>query len=306
MKGRRPQAIETRSKERSKRDLPDRVLVSGRGDWPEPTHLDERARQVWAELVPPLQTAGVLDRIDRSAFELMCVQFSRAEDARVALESLPSELGDLDERLRDDRELLDSIKANLRGRIEAQVEGLNATRSILVEAINEGSSGEVLKKITELVERIESAAVSPGELAAVAKLETTLTSLDEFLKLRAAGHKVALGSTGQVTAHPLLAEERAAAALVLRFGEHYAVTPVARARLGLASLQGASLKRELEDELGLGVRRPSRDDVVIDADDAEFEEVVEAPAKRKPSAKRKTSSSRKTSSARKTTSPRKR
>jgi len=85
-------------------------------------------------------------------------------------------------------------------------------------------------------------------------LETTLVSLEEFVTLRKNGRKVALGSTGQVTEHPLLASERNAASLVLRAGEHYAVTPVARARLGLAALQGRSLQRELDDELGPSTR----------------------------------------------------
>lgn len=64
------------------------------------------------------------------------------------------------------------------------------------------------------------------------------------------------GSTGQLTEHPSVATERNAMALFLKFAEHYALTPVARTRLGLAELQRRSLADELDDELGTSrVRR---------------------------------------------------
>jgi P27 family predicted phage terminase small subunit len=60
----------------------------------------------------------------------------------------------------------------------------------------------------------------------------------------------ALGSMGQITEHPALAIERAAAALWIRFAEQYALTAAGRARLGLAALQARSLAEELREALG--------------------------------------------------------
>jgi P27 family predicted phage terminase small subunit len=63
------------------------------------------------------------------------------------------------------------------------------------------------------------------------------------------GH-VTRGSAGQLAEHPLVATERNAMALFMKFAESYALTPVARTRLGLAELQRRSLVDELDDELG--------------------------------------------------------
>jgi P27 family predicted phage terminase small subunit len=60
----------------------------------------------------------------------------------------------------------------------------------------------------------------------------------------------ARGSTGQLTEHPAVAIERNAHAMFLRFAEQYALTPVARTRLGLAELQRRSLTDEMAAKLG--------------------------------------------------------
>jgi P27 family predicted phage terminase small subunit len=61
---------------------------------------------------------------------------------------------------------------------------------------------------------------------------------------------VAKGSTGQVTEHPMAQAERNAMQLFLRFAEQYALTPVARVRLGLAELQRKSLQEEITESIG--------------------------------------------------------
>lgn len=53
------------------------------------------------------------------------------------------------------------------------------------------------------------------------------------------------GSGGTMREHPSLGTERQAMATFLRFAEQYALTPVARTRLGMADLQ----RRELADRL---------------------------------------------------------
>lgn len=63
------------------------------------------------------------------------------------------------------------------------------------------------------------------------------------------GH-ITLGSTGQLVEHPALGIERQAQQMFLRFAEHYALTPVARTRLGLAELQRRSLADEMARALG--------------------------------------------------------
>lgn len=62
------------------------------------------------------------------------------------------------------------------------------------------------------------------------------------------GH-VTLGSTGQLVEHPALQTERTAYQQFLRFAEHFALTPVARTRLGLAELERSSLAREMAGAL---------------------------------------------------------
>jgi hypothetical protein len=66
--------------------------------------------------------------------------------------------------------------------------------------------------------------------------------IDEF------GH-AALGSTGQLVEHPALATERSAMSLFLKFAEHYALTPVARTRLGLAELQRKNMMDEMNSRI---------------------------------------------------------
>lgn len=58
------------------------------------------------------------------------------------------------------------------------------------------------------------------------------------------------GSTGQIVEHPAMATERQAQQQYLRFAEQYALTPVARTRLGLAELHRRSMQDEMNQKLG--------------------------------------------------------
>jgi P27 family predicted phage terminase small subunit len=71
--------------------------------------------------------------------------------------------------------------------------------------------------------------------------------------ITAQGH-MARGSQGQPVEHPALASERNAAAMFLRFAEQYALTPVARTRLGLAELHRRTMATEMADRIGSGTR----------------------------------------------------
>jgi P27 family predicted phage terminase small subunit len=80
------------------------------------------------------------------------------------------------------------------------------------------------------------------------------------------GHFVR-GSVGQLREHPALKIEREATSLFLRMAEHYALTPIARTRLGLAELHRRSLSSELESGLGAAIPlTPLDDDEPVDAD----------------------------------------
>lgn len=78
----------------------------------------------------------------------------------------------------------------------------------------------------------------------------------QFARAKEAGRIIARegytakGSMGQLVEHPAVSTERAAYAMFLRFAEQYALTPVARTRLGLAELQRRSMQAEMTDSLG--------------------------------------------------------
>lgn len=75
------------------------------------------------------------------------------------------------------------------------------------------------------------------------------------------GHLVR-GAGGTLREHPSLKTEREAAGLFFRVAEQYALTPVARTRLGLAELHRRALKDEFNSALGEPDLRP------IDVEDA--------------------------------------
>jgi P27 family predicted phage terminase small subunit len=58
------------------------------------------------------------------------------------------------------------------------------------------------------------------------------------------------GSTGQIVEHPALKIERESMSQFWKMAEHFAFTPVARVRLGMAELQRKSLHAEMHDVLG--------------------------------------------------------
>jgi P27 family predicted phage terminase small subunit len=59
------------------------------------------------------------------------------------------------------------------------------------------------------------------------------------------------GAAGQLKRHPAIDIEANATAMFMKIAEHYALTPIARTRLGLAELHRRSLATELEEGLGV-------------------------------------------------------
>ena len=160
MRGRKPKPVEQRIREGNpgKRPLPEPIKLRGASALEKPDDLPARAAGLWDELVPVLEQAGLLNRIDEAALTALCLQWQRACDARTVVEQ----------------------------------EGL-----------------------------------------------------------------VAIGSHGQLIEHPMLAAERAAHQLLLRYAEQYGITPVARARIALVARQMTSMADEL-DELEQQAAKPAR------------------------------------------------
>lgn len=84
------------------------------------------------------------------------------------------------------------------------------------------------------------------------------------------GHYVR-GSVGQLRPHPALKIEQDATTLFLKMAEHYALTPIARTRLGLAELHRRSLQAEISDNLAT----PKLTPVLTDDDGDEIDQVVD-------------------------------
>lgn len=62
---------------------------------------------------------------------------------------------------------------------------------------------------------------------------------------------------GQVREHPAVKLERESITLYLKLAEQFALTPVARTRLGLAQMQGRSMIAEMDDRLGKAELEPA-------------------------------------------------
>lgn len=200
------------------------VVVAGR-DVPisPPADLPEPARDLWEEIVRVLAEAGIVDRIDLPALRWFCLEHARGWQAKALLD----EPVDEEEHAALERQIteMDAIAGALKGQIA------NMLRAGLD--------------------------VPPGKINASANYERELANLRAFQRARRkVGNLVALGSTGQLTEHPLLATERAAALLVLRFASRFGLTPSDRAALGLQILEGKTMTKELNDDIGTPARRP--------------------------------------------------
>lgn len=211
----------------SHRPMPDKtetglVAIAGR-DVPvsPPDDLPPHAKDLWLEIVRVLAEAGVADKVDLPALRLFCIQYARAYSAKDVLDAPIDEDGDaaLEQRLNETSAILGASKSSVANMLRAGVD------------------------------------VPPAKLNAIANLETVLASLEAYRDARRrVGNLVALGSTGQLVAHPLLDVERQAANLCLRFGGRFGLTPADRASLGLALIEGHTRSNELATILGASPR----------------------------------------------------
>lgn len=84
-RGRPPKPVEQKIREGNpgKRRLPAPLkLVEGGLEMPD---LPADAQEFWQDIVPILEQAGVLNKVDRVALTALCMQWQRAQDARKVL-----------------------------------------------------------------------------------------------------------------------------------------------------------------------------------------------------------------------------
>lgn len=187
------------------------VPVSAPDDMPQP------ARDLWVEIVRVLAEAGIVDKVDLPALRTLCMAYARGVQAKSILDAPPDEGVDeaLEQRLGETRAILQAQKVQVANALRAGVD------------------------------------VAPAKLNAIANLEVTLVNLEAYRDARdRVGNLVALGSTGQLTEHPLLQTERMAAGIVLRYAGRFGLTPADRAQLGLVALDTAAKRSELDEILG--------------------------------------------------------
>lgn len=88
MKGRVPKPVEQKMREgnpgQRKLPAPLRLRVGG---VLKPDDLPPAASELWDELVPILDNANVLNRVDAAALQALCIQWERAEQARRAIKT---------------------------------------------------------------------------------------------------------------------------------------------------------------------------------------------------------------------------
>lgn len=225
-RGRPPKLGETRAREGgtartgkvSHRPSTELVTVAGRNvPTSAPSDLPPEAVELWEEIVRVLAEAGIIDAIDLPMLRQLTLQYARARQAATVLDEplTEAELKDLN----DDLHRSETIERALQTKVAA----------LLQQGISPPT----------------------GDINALANYSTSVANKRAYIDaLQSSGRVVALGSTGQLVEHPMVATERAAASLLLRFAADYAMTPVARARLGIAVLEGRSIQKELEDDIG--------------------------------------------------------
>jgi P27 family predicted phage terminase small subunit len=119
---------------------------------------------------------------------------------------------------------------------------------------------------------IEVGIVDRVDVPVLEQLATQYARIRQAQRVLAEDGHYVRGSVGQLRAHPAIKIEAEATRLFLQMAEHYALTPIARTRLGLAELHRRSLSQELREGLGSAdLRKAGRAKPVLHSDDGEDE-----------------------------------
>ena len=98
---------------------------------------------------------------------------------------------------------------------------------------------------TTVARLIESGIVDRVDIPALEQLATQYARIRQAQRVIASDGHYIRGSVGQLRESPALKIEREATILFLRLAENFGLTPVARARLGLAEMSRRTLAAEL-------------------------------------------------------------
>lgn len=109
---------------------------------------------------------------------------------------------------------------------------------------------------TSVTQLIEQGVADRIDVPVLEQLATQYARIRQAQRVLAEDGHFVRGSVGQLREHPAMKIEREATVLFLKIAEHYALTPIARTRLGLAQLAGRSLQQEMDANLGTPDYRP--------------------------------------------------
>lgn len=96
----------------------------------------------------------------------------------------------------------------------------------------------------------EAGVIHSADRSALIALSVQWARAERARKVLAEEGYFALGSMGQIVEHPALAVERQAHSMFLRFAEHYGLTAVARARIGLVNQKRRTLASDMAAKIG--------------------------------------------------------
>lgn len=104
---------------------------------------------------------------------------------------------------------------------------------------------------SDSVQRLASVGIIDRvDVPALEQLATQYARIRQAQRVIAEDGHFTRGSVGQLREHPALKIEREATTMFLKLADQFALTPVARTRLGLAQLHGRALQQELSEGLG--------------------------------------------------------
>jgi P27 family predicted phage terminase small subunit len=119
---------------------------------------------------------------------------------------------------------------------------------------------------------VEVGIVDKVDVPVLEQLSTQYARIRQAQRVLAQDGHFVRGSVGQLRPHPALKVEQDATTLFLKMAEHYALTPVARTRLGLAELHRRSLAQEINE----GLAKPEYEPILVDEDGDEIDQAVDA------------------------------
>jgi P27 family predicted phage terminase small subunit len=103
---------------------------------------------------------------------------------------------------------------------------------------------------TAITRLIEVGIIDRVDVPVLEQLAVQYARIRQAQRVLAEDGHYSRGAAGQLKEHPAMKIEMNATTLFMKIAEHYALTPIARTRLGLAELHRRSLAVELNEGLG--------------------------------------------------------